>query len=139
MKLSEAKKYLKQEILSVINEEFNIRENVGEDDYKDLADELEILADRAEEMGDSTLAKQIRNQISYANKEAVKLASGEGTDTSDMGMGMDMDLEGDVDMGEEGEEEVDIKDTEVEEEPEKDKKKKKVKEALRQEILRTLR
>lgn len=133
MKLSEVKNYLKQEILSVINEEFNLYENAGEEDYKNLADELEILANRAEEIGDDTLAKQIRNQISYANKEAVKLASGESVNTPDMNA--DMDLGDDIDMGEE---EIDIEDAEVEEEPKEDKKKKKVKEALRQEILRTL-
>ena len=133
MKLSEVKNYLKQEILSVINEEFNLYENAGEEDYKNLADELEILANRAEEIGDDTLAKQIRNQISYANKEAVKLASGESVNTPDMNA--DMDLGDGIDMGEE---EIDIEDAEVEEEPKEDKKKKKVKEALRQEILRTL-
>ena len=140
MKLSEAKDYLRQEILSVINEEFNLHENAGEDDYKNLADELEALADKAEEMGDDTLAKQIRNQISYANKEAVKLASGEGTDTSDMdmGIGMDMDMDGEGEEGLDIEDLEDLEDEEESKDDKKDKKKKKIKEALRQEILKTL-
>lgn len=131
MTRKEAKNYLKEEILSVL------REEATDNDYEAMAQELEALAERADEMGDTTLAKQIRNQVSYSNKEAVKLAGG-GQSEPSMDMGMDMD----VDMGDEEAdiEDVEIEDVEVEDEPKKkdDKKKKKVKEALRLEILKTL-
>lgn len=134
MTRKEAKNYLKEEILSVINEEFSLNE-ASDNDYEDIAQELEALAERADEMGDATLAKQIRNQVSYANKEAVKLA-GEGGGAGDMDM--DMDMGDDLGLDDEAEiEDVEIEDTE--EESKDDKKKKKVKEALRQEILKTLR
>lgn len=131
MTRKEAKNYLKEEILSVL------QEGATDNDYEDIAQELEALAERADEMGDTTLAKQIRNQVSYSNKEAVKLAGG-GQSEPSMDMGMDMDM----DMGDEEAdiEDVEIEDVEVEDEPKKkdDKKKKKVKEALRLEILKTL-
>lgn len=134
MTRKEAKNYLKEEILSVINEEFSLNE-ASDNDYEDIAQELEALAERADEMGDATLAKQIRNQVSYANKEAVKLA-GEGGEAGDLDM--DMDMGDDLGLDDEAEiEDVEIEDTE--EESKDDKKKKKVKEALRQEILKTLR
>jgi len=136
MTRKEAKNYLKEEILLVINEEFSLNE-ASDNDYEDIAQELEALAERADEMGDATLAKQIRNQVSYANKEAVKLA-GEGGGAGDMDMDMDMDMGDDLGLDDEAEiEDVEIEDTE--EESKDDKKKKKVKEALRQEILKTLR
>lgn len=138
MTRNEAKSYLKQEILSVLNESAPLRE-ATDSDYETIAQELEALAEKADEIGDTTLAKQIRNQVSYSNKEAVKLAgSEEGEPSMDMG---DEDLDMDMDMGDgEDLEDLDVEDVEMEDEPEKkdDKKKKKVKEALRQEILRTL-
>ena len=149
MTRNEAKSYLKQEILSVLNESAPLRE-ATDNDYETIAQELEALAEKADEMGDTTLAKQIRNQVSYSNKEAVKLAGG-GQSEPSMDMGMDMgdeDLDMDMDMGDgEDFEDLDIEDVEIEDEPKNkdnkpknknDKKKKKVKEALRQEILRTL-
>ena len=136
MTRNEAKSYLKQEILSVLNESSPLRE-ATDNDYETIAQELEALAEKADEMGDTTLAKQIRNQVSYSNKEAVKLAGG-GQSEPSMDMGMDMGDE--EDLGDLEIEDTEIEDVETEEEPEdKDKKKKKVKEALRQEILKTLR
>lgn len=137
MTRNEAKSYLKQEILSVLNESAPLRE-ASDNDYDKIAQELEALAEKADEMGDSTLAKQIRNQVSYANKTAVKLA---GSEEGEPSMDLSMDMGDEMDMGDgEDLEDLDVEDIEIEDEPKKkdDKKKKKVKEALRQEILRTL-
>jgi DNA-binding ferritin-like protein len=128
MKKSEAKKLLKQEILSVLNEESQLHETDAQL-YDEIADTLRDLAEKALGAGNKELAKQLTNIATFSDREQNKQVSSDGTSSVpdlDMG-GEDMEIE-----------DTEIKDLDVEEEPE-DTKKKKVKEYLRTEILKTLR
>jgi DNA-binding ferritin-like protein len=128
MKKSEAKKLLKQEILSVLNEEFQLHETDAQL-YDEIADTLRDLAEKALSAGNKELAKQLTNIATFSDREQNKQVSGD--DTSSI---PDLDMGGeDIEI-----EDTEIEDLDVEEEPE-DTKKKKVKEYLRTEILKTLR
>ena len=122
MKKSEAKKLLKKEILSVLNEEFQLHEADAQA-YDEIADTLRDLAEKALSMGNKELAKQLTNIATFSDREQNKQVSGD-----------EVTPEPEI---------IDIEDTEIEDldfeaEPE-DTKKKKVKEYLRTEILKTLR
>ena len=122
MKKSEAKKYLKQEILSVLNEVSAINEADAQA-YDEIADNLRDMAEKALSLGNKELAKQLTNIAIFSDREQNKQVSGtEVTPEPEM-----------IDV-----EDTEIEDLDVEEEPE-DTKKKKVKEYLRTEILKTLR
>jgi DNA-binding ferritin-like protein len=122
MKKSEAKKLLKKEILSVLNEEFQLHEADAQA-YDEIADTLRDLAEKALSMGNKELAKQLTNIATFSDREQNKQVSGdEVTPEPEI-----IDIE-----------DTEIEDLDVEEEPE-DTKKKKVKEYLRTEILKTLR
>jgi hypothetical protein len=132
MKKSEAKKLLKQEILSVLNEEFQLHETDAQL-YDEIADTLRDLAEKALDAGNKELAKQLTNIATFSDREQNKQVGSGGSkvpefDVLDGGEGED--FEGEIDI--EGE------DIDIEEKP-KDTKKKKVKEYLRTEILKTLR
>jgi DNA-binding ferritin-like protein len=122
MKKSEAKKLLKKEILSVLNEEFQLHEADAQA-YDEIADALRDLAEKALSMGNKELAKQLTNIATFSDREQNKQVSGDEIapepEITDI-------------------ENTEIEDVEVEAEPE-DTKKKKVKEYLRTEILKTLR
>jgi len=122
MKKSEAKKLLKKEILSVLNEEFQLHEADAQA-YDEIADALRDLAEKALSMGNKELAKQLTNIATFSDREQNKQVSGDEV-TSEPEI---TDIEN-----------TEIEDLDVEEEPE-DTKKKKVKEYLRTEILKTLR
>jgi DNA-binding ferritin-like protein len=128
MKKSEAKKLLKKEILSVLNEEFQLHEADAQA-YDDIADTLRDLAEKALGLGNKELAKQLTNIATFSDREQNKQVSG-GEVTPDLEAGLSDE---DVSI-----EDTEIEDLDVEEEPE-DTKKKKVKEYLRTEILKTLR
>jgi len=128
MKKSEAKKLLKQEILSVLNETSAINEADAQI-YDDIADTLRDLAEKALNAGNKELAKQLTNIATFSDREQNKQVSG-GEVTPDFETGLSDE---DVSI-----EDTEIEDLDVEEEP-KDAKKKKVKEYLRTEILKTLR
>jgi restriction endonuclease Mrr len=122
MKKSEAKKLLKKEILSVLNEEFQLHEADAQA-YDEIADTLRDLAEKALSMGNKELAKQLTNIATFSDREQNKQVSGdEATPEPEI-----TDIEN-----------TEIEDLDVEEEPE-DTKKKKVKEYLKTEILKTLR
>ena len=122
MKKSEAKKLLKKEILSVLNEEYQLNEADAQA-YDEIADTLRDLAEKALSMGNKELAKQLTNIATFSDREQNKQVSGDEIapepEITDI-------------------ENTEIEDVEVEAEPE-DTKKKKVKEYLRTEILKTLR
>jgi hypothetical protein len=122
MKKSEAKKLLKKEILSVLNEEYQLNE-ADSQAYDEIADTLRNLAEKALSMGNKELAKQLTNIATFSDREQNKQVSGDNV-TPEPEM---------IDV-----EDTSIEDLDVEEEP-KDTKKKKVKEYLRTEILKTLR
>jgi hypothetical protein len=122
MKKSEAKKLLKKEILSVLNEEYQLNE-ADSQAYDEIADTLRNLAEKALSMGNKELAKQLTNIATFSDREQNKQVSGDNV-TPEPEM---IDIE-----------DTSIEDLDVEEEP-KDTKKKKVKEYLRTEILKTLR
>lgn len=122
MKKSEAKKLLKKEILSVLNEEYQLNEADAQT-YDEIADTLRDLAKKALSMGNKELAKQLTNIATFSDREQNKQVSGDNV-TPEPEM---------IDV-----EDISIEDLDVEEEP-KDTKKKKVKEYLRTEILKTLR
>ena len=122
MKKSEAKKLLKKEILSVLNEEYQLNEADAQT-YDEIADTLRDLAEKALSMGNKELAKQLTNIATFSDREQNKQVSGDNV-TPEPEM---------IDV-----EDTSIEDLDVEEEP-KDTKKKKVKEYLRTEILKTLR
>ena len=122
MKKSEAKKLLKKEILSILNEEYQLNE-ADSQAYDEIADTLRNLAEKALSMGNKELAKQLTNIATFSDREQNKQVSGDNvTPKPEM-----------IDV-----EDTSIEDLDVEEEPE-DTKKKKVKEYLRTEILKTLR
>jgi len=122
MKKSEAKKLLKKEILSVLNETSAINE-VDAQAYDEIADTLRDLAEKALSMGNKELAKQLTNIATFSDREQNKQVSGDNVTPEPE----TIDIEN-----------TSIEDLDVEEEP-KDTKKKKVKEYLRTEILKTLR
>ena len=122
MKKSEAKKLLKKEILSVLNEDYQLNE-ADPQAYDDIADTLRDLAEKALSMGNKELAKQLTNIATFSDREQNKQVSGDNV-TPEPEV---------IDV-----EDTNIEDLDVEEEP-KDTKKKKVKEYLRTEILKTLR
>ena len=122
MKKSEAKKYLKQEILSVLNEVSAINEADAQA-YDEIADNLRDMAEKALSLGNKELAKQLTNIATFSDREQNKQVSGDNV-TPEPEM---------IDV-----EDTNIEDLDVEEEPE-DTKKKKVKEYLKTEILKTLR
>jgi restriction endonuclease Mrr len=122
MKKSEAKKLLKKEILSVLNEEFQLHEADAQA-YDEIADTLRDLAEKALSMGNKELAKQLTNIATFSDREQNKQVSGDKV-TPEPEI---TDIEN-----------TEIEDLDVEEEPE-DTKKKKVKEYLKTEILKTLR
>jgi DNA-binding ferritin-like protein len=128
MKKSEAKKLLKKEILSVLNEEFQLHEADAQA-YDDIADSLRDLAEKALGLGNKELAKQLTNIATFSDREQNKqVSSGDEISEPNLDMGgEDMEIE-----------DTEIEDLDIEEEPE-DTKKKKVKEYLRTEILKTLR
>ena len=128
MKKSEAKKLLRKEILSVLNEEFQLHEADAQV-YDDIADSLRDLAEKALGLGNKELAKQLTNIATFSDREQNKQVSG-GEATPDLEAGLSDE---DVSI-----EDTEIEDLDVEEEPE-DTKKKKVKEYLKTEILKTLR
>lgn len=128
MKKSEAKKLLKQEILSVLNETSAINEADAQA-YDEIADNLRDMAEKALSLGNKELAKQLTNIATFSDREQNKQVSG-GEATPDLEAGLSDE---DVSI-----EDTEIEDLDVEEEPE-DTKKKKVKEYLRTEILKTLR
>ena len=128
MKKSEAKKLLKQEILSVLNETSAINEADAQA-YDEIADNLRDMAEKALSLGNKELAKQLTNIATFSDREQNKQVSGDET-TPDFETGLSDE---DVSI-----EDTEIEDLDVEEEPE-DTKKKKVKEYLRTEILKTLR
>lgn len=122
MKKSEAKKLLKKEILSVLNEDYQLNE-ADSQAYDDIADTLRDLAEKALSMGNKELAKQLTNIATFSDREQNKQVSGDNiTPEPEI-----------IDV-----EDTNIEDLDVEEEPE-DTKKKKVKEYLKTEILKTLR
>jgi DNA-binding ferritin-like protein len=123
MKKSEAKKLLKKEILSVLNEEFQLHEADAQA-YDDIADTLRDLAEKALGLGNKELAKQLTNIATFSDREQNKQVSSGGEISEPTS---DIELE-----------DTEIENLDVEEEPE-DTKKKKVKEYLRTEILKTLR
>jgi DNA-binding ferritin-like protein len=122
MKKSEAKKLLKKEILSVLNEEFQLHEADAQA-YDEIADALRDLAEKALSMGNKELAKQLTNIATFSDREQNKQVSGDE-------IAPEPEI---IDI-----EDTEIEDLDVEAEPE-DTKKKKVKEYLRTEILKTLR
>ena len=122
MKKSEAKKLLKKEILSVLNEEYQLNE-ADSQAYDEIADTLRNLAEKALSMGNKELAKQLTNIATFSDREQNKQVSGDNV-TPEPEV---------IDV-----EDTNIEDLDVEEEPE-DTKKKKVKEYLKTEILKTLR
>jgi len=122
MKKSEAKKLLKKEILSVLNEEYQLNEADAQA-YDEIADTLRDLAEKALSMGNKELAKQLTNIATFSDREQNKQVSGDEV-TPEPKI---TDIEN-----------TEIEDLDVEEEPE-DTKKKKVKEYLKTEILKTLR
>lgn len=128
MKRFEAKKLLKQEILSVLNEEYQLNEADAQA-YDEIADNLRNMAEKALSLGNKELAKQLTNIATFSDREQNKQVSG-GETTPDFETGLSDE---DVSI-----EDTEIEDLDVEEEP-KDTKKKKVKEYLRTEILKTLR
>jgi len=128
MKKSEAKKLLKKEILSVLNEVSAINEADAQA-YDKIADNLRDMAEKALSLGNKELAKQLTNIATFSDREQNKQVSG-GEVTPDLEAGLSDE---DVSI-----EDTEIEDLDVEEEPE-DTKKKKVKEYLRTEILKTLR
>lgn len=128
MKKSEAKKLLKQEILSVLNETSAINEADAQA-YDEIADNLRDMAEKALSLGNKELAKQLTNIATFSDREQNKQVSG-GEATPDLEAGLSDE---DVSI-----EDTEIEDLDVEEEP-KDTKKEKVKEYLRTEILKTLR
>ena len=128
MKRSEAKKLLKKEILSVLNEVSAINEADAQA-YDEIADNLRGMAEKALNLGNKELAKQLTNIATFSDREQNKQVSG-GETTPDLEAGLSDE---DVSI-----EDTEIEDLDVEEEPE-DTKKKKVKEYLRTEILKTLR
>lgn len=128
MKKSEAKKLLKQEILSVLNETSTINEADAQA-YDEIADNLRDMAEKALSLGNKELAKQLTNIATFSDREQNKQVSGDEA-TPDLEAGLSDE---DVSI-----EDTEIEDLDVEEEPE-DTKKKKVKEYLRTEILKTLR
>jgi hypothetical protein len=127
MKKSEAKKLLRKEILSVLNEEFQLHEADAQT-YDDIADSLRDLAEKALGLGNKELAKQLTNIATFSDREQNKQVSGDEISEPNLDMGGE-----DIEI-----EDTEIEDLGVEEEPE-DTKKKKVKEYLRTEILKTLR
>lgn len=127
MKKSEAKKLLRKEILSVLNEEFQLHEADAQV-YDDIADSLRDLAEKALGLGNKELAKQLTNIATFSDREQNKQVSGDEISEPNLDMGGE-----DIEI-----EDTEIEDLGVEEEPE-DTKKKKVKEYLRTEILKTLR
>ena len=122
MKKSEAKKLLKKEILSVLNEEYQLNE-ADSQAYDEIADTLRNLAEKALSMGNKELAKQLTNIATFSDREQNKQVSGDNVTPEPEMINV---------------EDTSIEDLDVEEEPE-DTKKKKVKEYLRTEILKTLR
>jgi hypothetical protein len=122
MKRSEAKKLLKKEILSVLNEEFQLHEADAQA-YDDIADTLRDLAEKALGLGNKELAKQLTNIATFSDREQNKQVSSGGEISEPTS---DIELE-----------DTEIENLDVEEEPE-DTKKKKVKEYLRTEILKNL-
>jgi DNA-binding ferritin-like protein len=122
MKKSEAKKLLKKEILSVLNEEFQLHEADAQA-YDDIADSLRDLAEKALGLGNKELAKQLTNIATFSDREQNKQVSSGGEISEPTS---DIELE-----------DTEIENLDVEEEPE-DTKKKKVKEYLRTEILKNL-
>jgi restriction endonuclease Mrr len=122
MKKSEAKKLLKKEILSVLNEEYQLNEADAQA-YDEIADTLRDLAEKALSMGNKELAKQLTNIATFSDREQNKQVSGDE-------IAPEPEI---IDI-----EDTEIEDLDVEAEPE-DTKKKKVKEYLRTEILKTLR
>jgi DNA-binding ferritin-like protein len=122
MKKSEAKKLLKKEILSVLNEEFQLHEADAQA-YDDIADTLRDLAEKALGLGNKELAKQLTNIATFSDREQNKQVSSGGEISEPTS---DIELE-----------DTEIENLDVEEEPE-DTKKKKVKEYLRTEILKNL-
>jgi hypothetical protein len=122
MKKSEAKKLLKKEILSVLNEEFQLQEADAQA-YDDIADTLRDLAEKALGLGNKELAKQLTNIATFSDREQNKQVSSGGEISEPTS---DIELE-----------DTEIENLDVEEEPE-DTKKKKVKEYLRTEILKNL-
>ena len=128
MKKSEAKELLKKEILSVLNEVSAINEADAQA-YDEIADNLRGMAEKALNLGNKELAKQLTNIATFSDREQNKQVSG-GETTPDLEAGLSDE---DVSI-----EDTEIEDLDVEEEPEATKKKK-VKEYLRTEILKTLR
>ena len=122
MKKSEAKKLLRKEILSVLNEEFQLHEADAQA-YDDIADTLRDLAEKALGLGNKELAKQLTNIATFSDREQNKQVSSGGEISEPTS---DIELE-----------DTEIENLDVEEEPE-DTKKKKVKEYLRTEILKNL-
>ena len=122
MKKSEAKKLLKKEILSILNEEYQLNE-ADSQAYDEIADTLRNLAEKALSMGNKELAKQLTNIATFSDREQNKQVSGDNVTPEPEMINV---------------EDTSIEDLDVEEEP-KDTKKKKVKEYLRTEILKTLR